>query len=90
MIKIDDTFIGNDGKDSKDVAILLLCEMNEELNKNENSIQNFEKNLNHYDFENVYESKLKYEEYNKTIISETFNFFIKYEQKCINNCKNVT
>ncbi len=87
MIKIDDTFIGNDGKDSKDVAILLLCEMNEELNKNENSIQNFEKNLNHYIFENIYESKLKYEEYNKTIISETFGFFIKYEQKCNNNCK---
>ena len=83
----DDTFIGNDGKDSKDVAILLLCELHNELNKNSDSIQKEDKNLDHTNLLKVYKDKNDFEDKNKTIISKTFNFFIKYEHKCTKNCK---
>ncbi len=87
MIENDDTFIGNDGKDSKDVAILLLCELHNELNKNSDSIQKEDKNLDHTNLLKVYKDKNDFEDKNKTIISKTFNFFIKYEHKCTKNCK---
>lgn len=90
MITVDDTFYGTEGKDSKDVAILLLDELQNELKENEDSILYLEQNVNHFNLSDVYEEKkeLIKKNNNKTIITETFNFFIKFQQICKKNCKS--
>lgn len=86
MMEFDETFIGIDGKDSKDVAIFLLSEIQDELKGNGNFIFK-ENNLNHSNLNQLYEQKILNENKNKTIITDTFNFLIKNEQKCKNTCK---
>ena len=90
MIEVDDTFYGSEGKDSKDVAILLLDELQNELKENEDSILYLEQNVNHFNLSDVYKEKkdLIKKNNNKTIITDTFNFFIKFEQTCKKNCKS--
>ena len=92
MIKKDRIFLGTEGKDSKDVAMLLLSEIHDELKKNKyNEIINLNKKVSHYNLKDVYDEKLELDKINDndTIISKTFNFFLKYEQKCNNhNTKN--
>ena len=90
MMKKDSIFIGTEGKDSKDVAILLLSELHNELKKNKDcEIITLNKKVNHYKLEDIYEEKLELDQINgnETIISKTFNFCLKYEQKCKNKCK---
>ena len=84
MMIVDDTFIGNEGKDSKDVAILILTELHSELKENDNSILYYDNNVNTYDKLSVYREKIKLDEINgnKTIISSTFHFLLLYEQRC--------
>ena len=90
MIEVDDTFYGSEGKDSKDVAILLLDELQNELKENEDSILYLEQNVNHFNLLDVYKEikDLIIKNNNKTIITDTFNFFIKVEQTCSKICKN--
>ena len=90
MMKKDSIFIGTEGKDSKEVAILLLSELHNELKKNKDcEIITLNKKVNHYKLEDVYVEKLELDQINgnETIISKTFNFCLKYEQKCKNKCK---
>lgn len=88
MIRTDDTFEGNEGKDSKDVAILILTELHSELKENENSVLFLDNNVNQNDKEEIYKEKEKLDKANKnnTIISDTFHFYVLYEQKCSPNC----
>lgn len=88
MMKIDESFIGNEGKDSKDVAILLLSELQNELQENEDSILNIDKNVNFYNKIDVYKDKMESikKSNNQTIITNIFNFFITFEQRCLNKC----
>ena len=91
MIKSDESFYGTDGNDSKDVAMFILSELHNELkpNKNNEKIKLDDKTINNYDINDVYYVKLKLDEINgnSTIISETFNYLIKVEQKCGKNCQ---
>jgi ubiquitin carboxyl-terminal hydrolase 2/21 len=89
MIEKDNIFYGTEGKDSKDVALLILTEIHNELKKNkDNEIINLNKKVNHYILGDVYDEKLELDRKNdnETIISKTFNFCMKYEQRCQNNC----
>ena len=89
IIEKDDIFNGTEGNDSKDVALLILTEIHNELKKNkDNEIINLNKKVNHNNLREVYDEKLEIEKINdnETIISKTFNFCLKYEQKCKNNC----
>lgn len=86
MMEADDTFIGKEGKDSKDVAILLLSAINDELQGENKEILNTNSNLDHSNLKKIYDETLKMENKKKTIITETFNYLIKYEQKCKNGC----
>lgn len=86
LMEADDTFIGKDGKDSKDVAVLLLSAINDELQGENKEIFNTNSNLDHSNLKKMYEETLKMENKKKTIITETFNYLIKYEQKCKNGC----
>ena len=89
MIKKDDIFYGTEGKDSKDVALLLLTELHNELKQNkDNEIINLNKKVNHYILKDVYDEKLELDRINQneTIISKVFNFCLKYEQTCKNKC----
>jgi len=82
---IDKSFIGTEGKDSKDLAILTLSEINQELKKNNNSIlYSNEIESNPYNKISVYEEKLALDKINNnsTIISDTFFYDILYEQIC--------
>ena len=90
MIEVDNTFYGSEGKDSKDVAILLLDELQNELKENKDSILYLEQNVNHFNLLDVYKEikDLIIKNNNKTIITDTFNFFIKVEQTCSKICKN--
>ena len=89
MMEVDDTFIGSEGKDSKDVAILILTEMHNELKENENSLLYGDKTVNPYNKSEVYNEKKYLDKINgnKTIISETFHFLLLCEQKCNFNCQ---
>lgn len=84
LIKTDKSFFGNEGKDSKDLAILILSEMHQELKNNCSMLynSNFESNIN--DKLSVYEEKLELDKINnnETIISKTFFYDILYEQEC--------
>ena len=86
LIQTDDTFNGKEGKDSKDVAVLLLSEINDELQDENNENKNTNSNLDHSNLIKVYEEKKKIENSKKTIITSTFNFLIKYEQICKSTC----
>lgn len=89
MIEKDNIFYGTEGKDSKDVAMLILAEIHNELKKNkDNEIISLNKKVNHYILKDVYDEKLEIDQKNDndTIISKTFNYCMKYEQKCRNNC----
>lgn len=57
MISTDDTFEGNEGKDSKDVAILFLTELHCEQKKNENSVLFLDNNVNQNSKEEIYKEK---------------------------------
>lgn len=89
MMEIDDTFLGNEGKDSKDVAILILTELHNELKENENSLLYGDSNVDPYNKLEVYNEKQNLDEINgnKTIISDIFHFLLLYEQKCSVNCQ---
>ena len=89
MMKIDESFIGNEGKDSKDVAILLLSELQNELSENKDSILNIDKNVNLYNKIDVYNNTMEAikKSNNQTIITDIFNFYITFEQKCLNKCE---
>lgn len=93
MIEMDDIFYGNEGKDSKDVAILILSELHNELkpNKKDEIIKLENKTVNNFDIKDVYDEKLELDRINgnSTIITETFNFCIRFEQLCGcgKNCK---
>ena len=78
MMEADDTFIGKEGKDSKDVAILLLSAINDELQGENKEILNTNSNLDHSNLKKIYDETLKMENKKKTMI--------KYEQKCKNGC----
>lgn len=86
LIKTDETFNGKEGKDSKDVAVLLLSEINDELQDENNENKNSNSNLDHSNLYKVYEEKKKSENKKKTIITDTFNYLIKYEQICKSTC----
>ena len=90
MISTDDTFVGNEGKDSKDVAILILTELHNELKENDNSFLYYDNKVNPYDKVAVFNEKEKLEKINgnNTIISDTFHFLVLYEQQCRLDCKN--
>lgn len=89
MMETDDTFIGNEGKDSKDVAILILTELHNEFKENDNSVLYSDKTFNPYIKLDVYNEKKYLDEINgnNTIISDTFHFNILCEQKCNTNCQ---
>ena len=92
LIYTDPSFNGKEGKDSKDLAIFILSELNEELKENENSLFVLNENVNKYNKLEVYKEKIDLINFNKnnTIISETFDYLILIEQKCKNfNCKNI-
>ena len=71
MIEKDGIFYGTEWKDSKDVALLILTEIH-----------------NHNILRDVYDEKLELDKKNnnETIITKTFTFYMKYEQRCQNNC----
>ena len=77
LVNIDNSFSGNEGKDSKDLAILILSEIHEELI----GFYNFDQPYNKLD---SYNEKLEIDKKNGngTIISETFFYNILYEQIC--------
>lgn len=90
IMKIDKSFIGNEGKDSKDLAILTLSEINQDLKPNINSViysDKVESNL--YDKLSVYKEKLELDKINNNsnIISKTFFYDILYEQQCESSFK---
>lgn len=91
MINVDNTFIGGGGKDSKDVAILILSELHEELKENEKTILSLNENVDEHNKLQVFQEQIKLEKINSnnTIISDIFNFLLICEQKC-NNCNNNT
>jgi ubiquitin C-terminal hydrolase len=86
----DDMFSEAGGNDSKDVALLILTELHNELKQNKfNEIIQLNKKVNYHELKEVYEEKLALDKINNnsTIISQVFNYFLKIEQKCINGCK---
>lgn len=87
MLTVDDTFIGSEGKDSKDVAVLILSELHEELKENEKTLLFYNKEVNKNNKLDVFNEELNLEKVNcnSTIISDTFNFLLICVQKC-NNC----
>ena len=92
MIKMDDIFFGTEGNDSKDVALLILSELHYELKKNKkDEIIKLNRKVNNYELKEVYREKIDLDQINgnNSIITETFNFCMKYEQecKCETNCK---
>jgi hypothetical protein len=89
---MDDIFYGSEGNDSKDVAVLILSEIHNELkpNKKDEIIKLENRKVNNYNIYDVYNEKLELDRINgnKTIITKTFNFWLKFEQKCASpNCK---
>lgn len=92
LIYTDPSFEGTEGKDSKDLALFILSELNEELKENENSLMVLNKNVNKYNKFEVYEEKINLIKYNRnnTIISDTFNYLVLSEHRCYNSkCKNI-
>lgn len=89
MISVDNTFIGSWGKDSKDVAILILSELNEEFKEKEKTILSLNGKVDEKDKFQIFKEQIELEKINcnNTIISETFNFLQICGQKC-NNCFN--
>ena len=86
----DDMFSEAGGNDSKNVALLILTELHNELKKNKfNEIIRLNKIVNYHELKEVYEEKMELDKINSnsTIISQEFNFCLKIEQKCINGCK---
>ena len=79
MFEVDNSFSSNGGKDSKDLAILMLCEMHYELKGNENS---FIDNKN--DTKDIFKEAFDELKNNSTIISNTFHYLVLYEKKCNN------
>jgi hypothetical protein len=90
MIAADSSFIGSEGKDSKDVAILILSEIHEELKENDKSLLNANQKVNYQDEVSVFEEKINLDKMNgnNTIISKTFEYFLLCEQKCKKCCQN--
>ena len=88
MITVDSTFIGSEGKDSKDVAILILSELHEELKENEKTLLFYDKDVDKNNKLDVFKEEMNLEKanYNNTIISDTFNFLLICKQKCKNCC----
>lgn len=89
---MDDIFYGSEGNDSKDVAVLILSEIHNELkpNKNDEIIKLENRKVNNYNIYDVYNEKRELDRINgnNTIITKTFNFWLKFEQKCASaNCK---
>lgn len=89
---MDEIFYGSEGNDSKDVAVLILSEIHNELkpNKNDEIIKLENRKVNNYNIYDVYNEKRELDRINgnKTIITKTFNFWLKFEQKCASaNCK---
>jgi ubiquitin carboxyl-terminal hydrolase 2/21 len=84
MIETDNSLFGNEGKDSKDLAILILSEIHQELKKNCSMLYDDKIESNPYDKLSVYKEKLSLDNLNNnsTIISKTFFFDILYEQEC--------
>ena len=85
MIKMDNIFYGTDGNDSKDVAVLILSELQNELKQNKNDeIIKLDRKVNNFDLNDVYKERMELDRINgnSTIISKTFNFFMKYKQQC--------
>lgn len=92
LIYTDPSFDGKEGKDSKDLALFILSELNEELKENENSLMVLNKNVDKYNKIEVYNEKINLIKFNKnnTIISDLFNHLIVIEHKCNNNkCHNI-
>ena len=90
IIKNDDIFDDKGGNDSKDVAMLILSELHNELKPNEDIEKiKLERKVNYYDINDVYNEKMELIRMNgtSTIISETFNFFMKCEQQCSQKCQ---
>lgn len=88
IITSDDSFAGNDGKDSKDLIIFLLSELHEDLKENDVSFQKLNNIIvDTSDKLAVYREKLNLDEINnnKTIISDTFDYMVLLEYKCNNN-----
>jgi len=65
MISTDDTFEGNEGKDSKDVAILILTELHCQQKGNENSVLFLDNNANQNIKEEIYKEKEKLDKANR-------------------------
>ena len=89
---MDEIFYGSEGNDSKDVAVLILSEIHNELkpNKNDEIIKLENRKVNNYNIYDVYNEKRELDRINgnNTIITKTFNFWLKFEQKCASaNCK---
>ena len=91
LILTDKSFVGAGGKDSKDLALFIICELNEELKNNEPTKMCRMKEKDKYNILTVYEEKMKSDKTeNKTIINKTFDFYVILEQKCINKkCENI-
>ena len=91
IITSDDSFAGNDGKDSKDFIIFLLSELHEELKENDVSFQKCNDTVvDTSDKFAVYREKLNLDNINnnKTIIYDTFDYMVLLEYKRYNNkCK---
>jgi ubiquitin C-terminal hydrolase len=91
LLYTNNAFAGG-GKDSKDLALFILLELHDELKNGEQSIICKMKEEDNYKMLTVYEEKIKSEqrERNSTIISDTFEFNIILDQKCLNpNCNNI-
>jgi ubiquitin C-terminal hydrolase len=85
MIKMDNIFFGNEGNDSKDVAVLILSELHNELKKNKkDEIIRLDRKVDNNDLNEVYKEKKELDTINgnSTIITKTFNFCMKYKQQC--------
>ena len=92
IITSDDSFAGNDGKDSEDFIIFLYSELLEELKENNVSFQKCNDTIvDTSDKLAVYREKINLDKTNnnKTIISDTFDYMVLLKYKCYNNRCNV-
>ena len=92
IITSDDSFAGNDGKDSEDFIIFLYSELLEELKENGVSFQKCNDTIvDTSDKLAVYREKINLDKTNnnKAIISDTFDYLVLLEYKCYNNRCNV-
>lgn len=83
MIFIDPSFRGREGKDSKDVVVFLLDQLQRELKASENTVYGVNEDLDYYNLSEVYEDRKLTDEENYSIIIEVFNYHVRREQKCL-------